>query len=58
MLFEKAVYILGWSIGLLDWAVDEGSNVGRGGVDLVLGLRDVQLSHKVIEDLDGLLVLL
>lgn len=44
------------SIGLLDITVDESSDVERSSVDLVLSLGDVQLSEKLLQDLDGLAV--
>ncbi len=52
------LYLLGWGILLLNWAVDEDGDAGRGRVHLILRLRDAQLSQKVIEDLNGLCVLL
>lgn len=50
--------LLGRGIVGLDIAVDEDGQVVGGGVDLVLLLGDVQLSHQLVEHLDGALVLL
>lgn len=50
--------VLDGRIALLDIAVDEGGDIKRSRVDLVLGLGDVQLAEKLLEDLDGLGVLI
>ena len=55
---EGGGYLLGWGILLLNRTVDEGRNVASCGINLVLGLGNAQLSHQVIEDLDGLRIFL
>lgn len=55
---QKLKYLLGRGVLGLDIAVDEHGEIVCRSVDLVLVLGDVELSHQLIQHLDGALVLL
>ncbi len=42
---------------LLNVSIDESSDVARSSARLIGGLRDSQLVHQLVEDLDGFLIL-
>lgn len=55
---QRIVDLLDGRLAILDVTVDEGSKIGGGGVDVLLGLGDRQLCHQFIKNILAVFVLL